>query len=198
MLQLGFHLSISDHKQRQWALSAFNATLVSIYGAMFFPLWLFSRDLTATSFTDHVAKQLQAYMIVDLCYNAAMRHDAVDKLLEFWTHHIVYTALLAYSVNNGYTGIIASYLLLEIPAAIRAWGTLVPAWRTDAGFGAAFFVSRIVLPFVLFARDSGIYPAIAYPLFTAMQALHVYWFSLWCRSQMPRILAAALGANEDE
>lgn len=198
MLQLAIHLSFSDRKTRQWALPTFNATLMSIYGILLFPHWLFSHDLSATPLTDHVAIQLQSYMIVDLCYNALMRHDAIDKLLEFWTHHIVYTMLLAHAVNAGYTGVIASYLLLEIPAAIRAWGTIVPAWRSDVGFGTTFFVTRIVLPFIIYRRDCATYPVIAFPVFIAMQVLHIYWFALWCRSQMPRILVAALGANQDE
>jgi hypothetical protein len=196
-IQLLMHLNLDD-RQRQWGLSAFNATLMSLYGVLLFPQWLFFHDLTATAFTDHVAKQLQAYMIVDLCYNTLMRNDAIYKPLEFWAHHSVYAVLMAYAVNGHYTGLVAAYLMMEIPAAIRAWGTLVPAWRTDSGFGTAFFLTRIVLSFLIFARDYRMYPAIACSLFAAMQTLHIYWFYLWCRSQMPRILAAALGVRENE
>lgn len=194
IIQTLFHLGFHDQRVRSWALPTFNATLMSLYGIPYFLQWIFVNDLSTTLSTTHIAQQLQAYMIIDLFYNGIV---APQKLLEFWVHHIVYTIVLSYAVAAGYTGIICTYLLLEVPAAIRAWGTLVPAWRADGSFGLLFFLLRVVLPFLILGRDAHVYPPVAFPIFAAMQILHIYWFYLWCRSQLPRLLAEALGARDE-
>jgi hypothetical protein len=191
-LQCLVHTGAQDTKGRQWGLSAINAALMSVYGVAY---WMFDRGVETTAFTDRVLYQLQTYLIVDLVYNGFINREARQSLLEFWVHHTAYVLVLELIIANGMSGLGLPYIILEIPAAIRSWGTIQPAWRTDAGFGLTFFALRVVLPFYIAARDYQLYHFICFVTFVGMQAMHIYWFSLWCKSQLPRMIEAAWGVS---
>lgn len=192
-VQAAAHRYFHTTKERQWALSAYNSALMSFYGVITLLQWLFDHGQAPTEFTDTIFLQLQSYMIVDLLYNITVHRHVQQSLLEFWVHHTVYIFVCSRIVEDRMTGATAVYFILEFPAALRAWGTLVPAWRTDAGFGAAFFLLRVLFPFLVFMRDVSAYPLTYIPVFVAMQGLHCYWFYRWCQSQLPRLLESALG-----
>lgn len=194
-IQTLVHYGARNEKDRQWGLSVFNASLMSMYGSFLFLHWVFIHDITATAFTDHVLYQLQAYLIVDLIYNGFIKCDVRQSLLEFWIHHSVYAIVLGLIIVSRASGMAGAYVILEIPAAIRGWGTIQPEWRSDVGFGTSFFLLRVLLPFVVLARDGYLYPAVFLCVFWAMQTLHCYWFYLWCKSQLPRLIEAALNPS---
>lgn len=181
-LQALIHHACLHKKHRHWVLPAFNALLMSTYAMLALPRWLFVHDLTPSEGDDFAFQQLQAYLIVDLVYSGILCHDPTQKFLELWVHHIAYIALVCAIMTLGKSGITAPYLLVEIPAAIRALGTLNPAWRTDNGFGATFFLLRVVAPFLIIVRDYPVYEGYYFAIFGTMQLLHIYWFALWCKS----------------
>ena len=180
-LQALVHFATLQKKQRHWALPTFNALLMSVYAIPALWRWLFVHDLRPSDGDDLAFQQLQAYLIVDLMYSGILCRDPSQKFLELWVHHLAYIALVCTLMTLGKSGVTAPYLFVEIPAAIRALGTLNPAWRTDMGFGVTFFLLRVVAPFLVIARDYPHYEGYYFAIFGAMQALHIYWFALWSR-----------------
>lgn len=180
-LQGLIHYAVLQKKHRHWVLPTFNALLMSAYAIPALWRWLFYHDLSPSEGDDMAFQQLQAYLIVDLVYSGILCHDPTQKFLELWVHHGAYIALVCAIMTLGKSGFTAPYLFVEIPAAIRALGTLNPEWRTDLGFGATFFLLRVVAPFLVIARDYPHYEGYYFAIFGAMQILHIYWFRLWCR-----------------
>lgn len=187
-IQSLIHAGARNSKDRQWGLSVFNSTLMSVYGLLYLLNWLFTHDLTATAMTDRVVYQLQAYLVVDLIYNGFINTETRHSVLEFWAHHSIYSVLCGLAIQYDVSGLAVVYMIMEVPAAIRGIGTIQPEWRSDAGFGLSFFLLRILLPFVFVFHDGHLYPLVFKVAFAAMQTLHCYWFYRWCCSQLPRLL----------
>lgn len=195
-IQALIHIGARGQKDRQWGLSVFNSLLMSAYGVIYFLHWLFHHDLSATLATDRAVYQLQSYLVIDFIYNGFINTEVQQSMLEFWIHHSVYAAVCSVVIQYSISGVAVAYMILEVPTALRALGTIQPEWRTDLGFGIAFFFMRVLAPFVFYLRDHATYPTFAHGVFVAMQTLHCYWFYRWCKSQAPRLLIAALGIEE--
>jgi hypothetical protein len=181
LLQSAVHYLPVQKKTRHWLLPTFNALLMSVIAIPTLMRWLFVHNLAPTLLGDLAFQQLQAYLIVDLAYSGVLCRDSTQKFLELWVHHIAYIIFVCAVMTLGKSGFADPYLFVEIPAAIRAMGTLNPAWRSDVGFGITFFALRVVAPFFIVARDWPAYEGYYFAIVGAMQTLHIYWFVLWCR-----------------
>lgn len=184
---------LATEKQRQWVLSTAVNTIVSAVGLYQFAYWWFTGTVTATAGTNAMIDILQAYMIVDLVYNAWYYGPAMN-LLEFWVHHVVYIAILGVIRTTGYSGYVRPFYILELPSAVRAWGTMVPAWRSDAWFGTLFATLRVGLPFYNLAVMWDILPLWSIPVILTMQGMHCYWMLLWIRNQLQQMPAPPIAS----
>lgn len=76
-----------------------------------------------------------------------------------------------------------------------AVGSLYRPWRTDAAFGAVFFVTRIVLTGVLFVLVHMHDPVLLERIVaTLIFPLHFFWFAEWVASYRRRL---ETGAQKD-
>ena len=103
------------------------------------------------------------------------------ELLSGWVHHIAYIVILYYIFIFGVSRGFALCCLEEIPTLILGLGRIFPTLRNDVGFGATFFVFRVVyhgiLTIVAFATPK--VPWIFCWFFVAAFGLHMYWFKNW-------------------
>lgn len=148
--------------------------------------WLYTGDVSPSASTDFLLNFLYAYLVTDLIHNG-WYYGAEMNPLEFWTHHIIYLFVFDGLVARGMSGILRGFFILEFPSAVRAWGTLVPAWRTDIGFGVSFFIFRVAYPFYVLYHIYAVTPWWGSLVVAAAQGMHIYWFMLWCKGQVRRL-----------
>lgn len=92
--------------------------------------------------------------------------------------------MLAWALWDNFTVAFCAFLPLELPSFVLALGTIYPEYRSDIGFGATFFITRLgyhslLLFFLLSLKNPRltIWPIAAFALL-----VHAYWFSCWVRS----------------
>lgn len=175
-------------KHRQWILSTTVNTIVSVAGLYQFAYWWFTGDVSPSGGAQALMDLLQAYMVVDIFHNG-WYYSAAMNPLEFWVHHAIYIVLFSAMRSSNLNGFMRPFFILELPSAVRAWGTMVPAWRSDAWFGGLFAVLRVGLPFynlIVLRHDS---PFWLWLFSLVMQGMHCYWFYRWSLGQLRRMHA---------
>ena len=186
---LTMHTWLPTDTQRKWVLSTAVNTIVSAAGLYQFAYWWITRDVSDGGGVRALMDLLQAYMVVDLVHNGWYYGNEMN-LLEFWVHHSVYIVLFGGIRVAGLSGLMRPFFILELPSAVRAWGTMVPAWRSDAWFGATFAALRVALPFYNMIALREHMPLWLWPFIVAMQAMHCYWFYRWTHGQIRRMRAS--------
>jgi hypothetical protein len=75
--------------------------------------------------------------------------------------------------------------LEELPTLILGVGSIVPALRSDMGFGASFFVLRIVYHGFLMSQSLYVrVDPIQSGLFGLTMIMHFFWFKGWVVSML--------------
>lgn len=187
------HTWLPTDTQRKWALSTAINTIVSAAGLYQLTYWWITGDVSDSTGTRALIDLLRAYMVVDLIHNG-WHYGAEMNLLEFWVHHSVYIVLFGGIRAAGLSGIMRPFFILELPSAVRAWGTMVPAWRSDAWFGATFATLRVGFPFYIMVVLRRSLPLWLWPFIVAAQTMHCYWFYRWTVGQMRRMYAPPLAS----
>lgn len=110
-------------------------------------------------------------------------------LLTTYIHHTLYTWLMIFGMtSNGgfvqtkgpFTTAFLFCTIEELPTFFLALGSIFPTCRTDLGFGATFFILRIVFHITILHHEmacNGYAPM--YSLIILTLLLHLYWFYGW-------------------
>ena len=169
-------LFIKERKRQMWIMCAPMSLFFSVTGVIQSAYWLISGNVEASPFMDFILESIITYFWAELLWIGAL-YFRDTSLLDFWIHHIVYILFISFIKENGYSGLAPSFLLLEIPTCVRAIGTLVPAWRSNALFNATFIAFRIVWPLVptLLIQPPNVY---FYMVPILMESAHFYWLYL--------------------
>lgn len=169
--------------KRTWGLTAIMAPVFTILGLLEVTLWLYTGNTQSGPDTVAILELMKAYLLVDLCYAAAIDIWTVP-LLTGWIHHIAYFFIADHMITTHQDGMIRPFLIAELPTAILAWGHIVPAARSDRLFGATFLLTRILLPIAfsthLYATD------FVWSVFFVATSVHLYWFGRWVAAQQRR------------
>ena len=147
--------ALPTRKARAWALTLAVATLfgfvIGIPNAYALSAALLTGDpapvaallSTETPFGRFCASYMVAFLALDLAIGVVDYPEQL-QLLSGYVHHVAYFLLYSYLIYRGKTQFLLVGAICEVPTAIMALGTIVPALRQDAGFGVSFFFTRIV------------------------------------------------------
>jgi len=156
-----------------WIMCAPMSLFFSVVGLIQTAYWLYTGDATASPCMDFILESMITYFWAEmLWYGTLYFHETA--MIDLWIHHVIYIVMLSLIKECSYSGMARSFLLLEIPTFIRAFGTLVPAYRSDTLFNATFIVFRIVWPFIPTLLLPITIPAF-YIVPVIMQTGHFYW-----------------------
>jgi hypothetical protein len=169
-------------KRQMWVLSTVNGTLMSGLGLLELANWWQTGDLNPSPRMEAAMEFMKCYLLTDLAYNALF-HFSEISFLEGWLHHSVYIFIFDQVVKQGLAGVLRPLLILEIPAAIRAWGSIYPALRSDLAFGVTFGALRVIYPFYIMFYLT--IPTWSWIFMIAAQGLHIYWFWKWMQKYAP-------------
>lgn len=181
---------IEPGKRRMWILSTVTTSIVSAVGVVQLGYWIVTKDDTPAPGMDYMCELLKAYLLVDLVHNAVF-HFRDTPILDCWIHHVAYIYIFDGLVADYQSGFLRPFLILELPSAIRAAGSLIPSLRNDRAYGITFCVLRVIWPFiaVCWLRAT----SWVFGCFVIAQTMHVYWFYKWVRSEQRR---ANIGVHE--
>ena len=70
-------------------------------------------------------------------YPSELRWDST------WVHHVAYAAIALHLVARGWPNLLLVFMVCEVPTALLALGSVLPAARNDAAFGASFAATRL-------------------------------------------------------
>ena len=185
-----FRIVNRNERERAWALAALTTPIVSVIGFIELLGWVTGTDTKATNgvvyptaMSNVMAEYLKAYFAMDLLY-CGLWHPTALNFVDGWLHHAVYITALDYMRRRYETGFIRPFLVMEIPAAIRAWKVLIPQTATSAAamdnwFAATFVGFRLVWPSYAITQ---IYAPTWFFVF-AMSAivLQTVWFVGWIK-----------------
>ena len=169
---------VEPGRRRMWILSSLTTTIVSIVGTGQLIYWSITGDAGPSATTDFMLELMKTYLLVDLAHNAVY-HFRDMPILDCWVHHIAYIYIFDRLISDNWSGAMRPFLILEVPAAVRALGSLFPSVRNDMAYGALFFLLRVVWPFI--AVCSVRLPGWGIGCFVVAQSLHVFWFYKWIR-----------------
>jgi hypothetical protein len=189
-------------KKLAWAISLINSFIMSVIG-VFFLLDILPRIrmewftcLGGTTSAMHGIDNFGVFTCVifavanvtDLILGLVFYPSELG-LLTTYIHHTLYTWLMFFGVTkNGLfvqtSGPFSTAFLFctieEIPTFLLALGSMFPSCRTDLGFGATFFVTRLLFHVTILhheVRCNGYAPM--YALISLTLLLHVHWFYGW-------------------
>ena len=161
-----------------WILSSLTTSIVSVVGTGQLVYWCVTGDTQASTTMDSMMELMKSYLVVDLVHNVIFHfHDTA--LLDCWIHHIAYIYVFDRLICDQQSGLLRPFLILEVPAAVRALGSLFPSVRNDMAYGMSFLLLRVIWPFI--AIYSVQLPAWGISCFIVAQAVHVYWAYKWVR-----------------
>lgn len=169
-------------KRQMWILSTLNGTIMSGIGLLELAHWWQTGDLSPSPRMESALEFMKCYLLVDLLHNATLNIRQIG-FLDGWLHHIVYIFVFDQLVQQELAGVLRPLLLLEIPAAIRAWGSLIPTLRSDIAFGSTFGILRVVYPFYVMCYLT--LPTWSWLFMVSAQGLHIYWFWQWVQKYAP-------------
>jgi hypothetical protein len=128
--------------------------------------------------------------ILDLLFGLVFYRSKMGLLSSFIHHPVfIWMSLFAGTGNGLFTSdlpFIQAYnalFLVEVPTMLLAFGSVWPSLRTDMGFGATFFLFRLVYHGYMMAL--AVHSGVNTPLlccFVGPFFLHVFWFSTWLKS----------------
>lgn len=181
---------VDTPRKRAWVLSAAASVVLSTLGLRA-ALRCASDQLSLDCYTDEdVAARLcvaffVVFLITDLVV-AQVDYPSEMSMLSGWVHHLGYVALSVYVLHHHSSNLLTLFLLEEFPTLILALGHL-GVYRTELGFGGAFFLLRIVYHSVITVvcfihRDEPEFGRYWIVMIAAL-ALHLHWFVLWCQRQ---------------
>lgn len=189
-----------EEKKLAWSLSFCNSLSLSALGMYYlsqnlprFPNLFVFGDYGRAPFhgTSNFSVMVNIWFalanIVDLVFGS-LYYPKYLNLLSAWIHHIVFIWIMfTAATGNGIFlqttpfGIGFCLMLIEeIPTFLLALGSIVPSCRTDIGFGATFFILRILyqLYFIIYAWRSKT-DGLIHILYLLTLCLHLHWFYNW-------------------
>lgn len=179
---------VEPGRRRMWILSAFTTSMVSAIGFFQLGYWVVSRDDSSSAGMDYVCELLKAYLLVDLVHNA-IYHWRDTPLLDCWVHHVAYIFIFDWLIRDYQSGVMRPFLILELPSAIRAVGSLIPSLRNDRAYGISFLVLRVIWPFIAICWIRA--TSWVFTCFLIAQGMHIYWFYKWVKSEQRRLNTTA-------
>lgn len=197
---LGLTFFGKNEKKLAWTISVVNSGAMSVVGVIYlwrkldtFPLLFTFADYGVRPFhgLDNVAVLVTVWFalanIVDLLFGLVYYPKQLGLLTAHIHHSVFIWIMWTSSTGNGlfltanpFAPAFSLMLIEEIPTFLLALGSIVPALRTDIGFGATFFLLRIVYHIFIFAYalKSGVETVVAV-LYTLTLTLHLFWFYGW-------------------
>lgn len=188
-----------DPKKLSWVISLFNSGLMTIAG-IFYLTWHVIQSpqyfyliklINLENNTDFSVLCCLWFGLANL-FDLALGVVFYKKYLGFltaWIHHTAFIWVV-FTMVTGNGGIVtglhpfsisfANLLIEELPTFLLALGSIFPACRTDVGFGATFFIFRLVYHFYFFfsAVRLGTQKT-HFVIYTLTGVLHVNWFWNW-------------------
>lgn len=193
---------LKEPKRYSWVIGLMNATVLSslsvIYTFLFF-------DKIVASIFDHTFA-VQFYHSVDnITFLAAVWFgvgNALDLILGLifypkyvglltgFVHHTIYTWMMfLVATGNGFFTHCRPFGTLfficaieEVPTGVLALGSIFPSLRSDLGFGASFFLTRLLFHGIMmvysYVIGIDVHVLVLYGL---TFVLHSFWFSTWIK-----------------
>ena len=109
------------------------------------------------------------------------------KPLSGWLHHTIFILMAYAPLTTRTCSAFVSLCIVELPTAVLALGSVAPALRSDAVFGATFFTLRVVFTGAVLAwhwqlaRERYLVAIVAFSF-----SLHCFWFVSWLRGVLRR------------
>jgi hypothetical protein len=184
-----------DPKRTAWLLTLLTAIIITPCSVpyVYHYVWHWNED--ANFQTDRLAQFIVTYFVTFLvtdCACCVAHYYAHMGAIDGWFHHACYVGFFGWCLAHDYSIGIMTTMPLEVPTIVIALGRVVPAFRQDLLFGAAFFATRVCYhSFLLFRWYRMDHPPTRlwpYPAF--ILGLHLYWFTLWIMGQMKRASGA--------
>jgi len=191
---------VKESKGRAWVLTCLTATLSTTagavvgldalknywepgdVGALVLPKLNVEFWVTETPLSKFLCLNFLSFLVSDVVMGVLF-YAKHFHLLEGWVHHGVYIAILIKWYLSGLSPVFAFFSVEELPTLLLGLGTIDPRLRTDMGFGAAFFLTRLLWHIV------GVYNACIAPKGHGARGqawfgvvsllLHLHWFSQW-------------------
>ena len=138
---------VDPGRRRMWILSSLTTSIVSVVGSGQLIYWITTGDTSTSATMDFMLELMKTYLLVDLAHNA-IYHYRDTPVLDCWIHHIAYIYVFDRLLCDQQSGLLRPFLILEVPAAIRALGSLFPSVRSDMAYGISFFLMRVAWPFI--------------------------------------------------
>ncbi|KAJ3241910.1 hypothetical protein HDU78_001663 [Chytriomyces hyalinus] len=115
------------------------------------------------------------------CLLGTLFYPAQLQLVTGWIHHITYTYIILWHISRGQVGLLmACSAVQEIPTILLASGSINRRWRTDVGFGVAFFLTRVCFHFATIVYAFQVYTVGWYWVIPALPfPVHLAWFYRW-------------------
>lgn len=198
-------------KRLSWGLSCFNSALLTAMGGVYcfvlvrksgFALTL--HDLQNTNnISGLTCLWFALFNATDLIFGTLFYPKQMDPLTAY-VHHPLYIYIM-FACSTGTYGFwwsaskqslvaasgapfSSSFMLScleELPTLILGVGSVVPALRSDMGFGASFFVLRIVYHGFLMSQSLYVrVDPIQSGLFGLTMIMHLFWFKGWVVSML--------------
>lgn len=186
---------VEHGRRRMWILSTIMTSAVAAVGAIQLGYWIVTKDGSSSAGMDYMCELLKAYLLVDLMHNAAF-HFKDTPILDCWIHHIAYMYIFDWLITDYQSGVMRPFLILELPSAIRAVGSLAPSLRNDRAYGISFFALRVVWPCIAvwWMRAT----SWVFNCFFIAQGMHIYWFYKWFKSEQRRANTGDHAANNNQ
>jgi hypothetical protein len=99
--------------------------------------------------------------------------------------HFFRDTLLPAAITPRYTSPFIICFFQELPTFALALGSVFPSCRSDAFFGATFFLLRICHNFLLWLYCP---MDIKKVYFSMGMLMHIFWFKTWCMKYLPKLL----------
>lgn len=196
-------IQFAEEKRRlSWVISLLGSSSMSVLGVIYlahliprYPGFL-SMDLSVSKSLFLAVDNFAAYVCLwfalvnffDLLLGAIFYRKYLDPLTAL-VHHPVFIWIMyssctgrVFSAEAGepYARLFMLMCIEEIPTFLLALGAVVPALRSDLGFGASFLALRLLfhIYFFVYAVRLGV-PTVVVVLLSLTTTLHAFWFKNW-------------------
>jgi len=188
-------------KRFSWVPSSINSALLTVIGCLYCFVVVqesgFAFDkktfCSTNNFSALICLWFAMFNATDLIFGSIFYPKQMDVMTAF-VHHPLYIYIM-YACTTGNYGVTlsgelasaapfsGSFMLVcveEFPTLILGLGTVVPALRSEWGFGSSFFILRIVYHGWVMLRgyQVGVH-AIQMSLFGLTMVMHIIWFRGW-------------------
>ena len=199
---------LKEPRRLSWVISLLNSSVMTIVGIIYLTamaqtssnLFLYGEQNSfdvfhapTTNFTALACLWFALANIFDLIFGFIFYRKYLDVLTAYIHHTLFIWLCLAGSTGNGlfitvrpFSSSFLLCLIEEFPTFLLALGSVIPAFRTNYGFGISFFLLRILYHayFASYALIAGAELPVLI-LFLLTSILHINWFQNWLRKYGP-------------